>query len=415
MRPRRRPCRDRERNLEHFAFGEGLGAELAPGGPQPDVLNFAWRDYGNRVGVWRLLDLFDELALPASVLVNSSIYGYCPEVMAAVRARGDEVVGHGRTNSERQGILPEAEERALIAETTRVIAAAEGTLPKGWLGPWISQSRVTPDLLAEAGYGYVLDWCQDDQPIWFSTRDGGRILSVPYPQELNDIPAIVARKDSASQFADMIIDNLDEMLEQATSGPLVMGHRAPSLHRRPALSVAPPAGRAPACRGASRGALVHHGWRHRGARRGTTRGHRAGRRRLTSAASVQCPIGREHLAVVLAAVTEAGGGEEHLMGGRRERQGGAGARPASSTIPRSFTKMSTALATSGASWSMRGPRLLSIQDAAAEPPRIRRRSSPSSPALPASERASAAAAIWTPHRSWLTVLTIAPCPGRSPT
>jgi peptidoglycan/xylan/chitin deacetylase (PgdA/CDA1 family) len=223
MRPRRRPCRDRERNLEHFAFGEGLGAELAPGGPQPDVLNFAWRDYGNRVGVWRLLDLFDELALPASVLVNSSIYGYCPEVMAAVRARGDEVVGHGRTNSERQGILPEAEERALIAETTRVIAAAEGTLPKGWLGPWISQSRVTPDLLAEAGYGYVLDWCQDDQPIWFSTRDGGRILSVPYPQELNDIPAIVARKDSASQFADMIIDNLDEMLEQATSGPLVMG------------------------------------------------------------------------------------------------------------------------------------------------------------------------------------------------
>jgi peptidoglycan/xylan/chitin deacetylase (PgdA/CDA1 family) len=223
MRPRRRPCRDRERNLEHFAFGEGLGAELAPGGPQPDVLNFAWRDYGNRVGVWRLLDLFDELALPASVLVNSSIYGYCPEVMAAVRARGDEVVGHGRTNSERQGILPEAEERALIAETTRVIAAAEGTLPKGWLGPWISQSRVTPDLLAEAGYGYVLDWCQDDQPIWFSTRDGGRILSVPYPQELNDIPAIVARKDSAAQFADMIVDNFDEMLDQARSGPLVMG------------------------------------------------------------------------------------------------------------------------------------------------------------------------------------------------
>ena len=62
-------------NLEHFAFGQGLGAELAPGGPQPDVLNYAWRDYGNRVGVWRLLELFDDLGLPASVLVNSSIYG----------------------------------------------------------------------------------------------------------------------------------------------------------------------------------------------------------------------------------------------------------------------------------------------------------------------------------------------------
>jgi peptidoglycan/xylan/chitin deacetylase (PgdA/CDA1 family) len=210
-------------NLEHFAFGEGLGAELAPGGPQPDVLNFAWRDYGNRVGVWRLLDLLDELSLPATVLVNSAIYGYCPQVMAAVRARGDEVAGHGRTNAERQGVLPEADERALIEEATRVIAAAEGAPPRGWLGPWISQSRLTPDLLKEAGYTYLLDWCQDDQPIWFKTRDGGRILGVPYPQELNDIPAIVARKDSAAQFADMIVDQFDEMLDQARSGPLVMG------------------------------------------------------------------------------------------------------------------------------------------------------------------------------------------------
>lgn len=72
-------------NLEHFSFGEGHGAELCPGGPQPDVLNYAWRDYGNRVGVWRLIDLFDELSLPASVLVNSSIYHYCPEVMDAFR------------------------------------------------------------------------------------------------------------------------------------------------------------------------------------------------------------------------------------------------------------------------------------------------------------------------------------------
>jgi peptidoglycan/xylan/chitin deacetylase (PgdA/CDA1 family) len=210
-------------NLEHFAFGEGLGAELCPGGPPPDVLNYAWRDYGNRVGAWRLLDLFDALKLPVSVLVNSSIYAYCPEVMDAFRARGDEVVGHGRSNAERQGILDEAAERRLIAEATSTIAKVEGTPPKGWLGPWISESLITPDLLAEAGYQYLLDWCMDDQPIWFKTRDGGRILSVPYPQELNDIPAIVGRRDSAAQFADMIIQNFDEMLEQAQSGPLVMG------------------------------------------------------------------------------------------------------------------------------------------------------------------------------------------------
>jgi allantoinase len=210
-------------NLEHFAFGEGLGAELAPGGPQPDVLNYAWREYGNRVGVWRLLELFDELGLPASVLVNSSIYGHCPEVMAAVAARGDEIVGHGRTNAERQGTLDETDERALIDEATAVIAQHSGQRPKGWLGPWISQSPVTPDLLAEAGYSYLLDWCMDDQPVWMKTRGGGRIMAMPYPQELNDIPSIVARKDSAAQFAEMIIGNFEEMLHQSRHQPLVMG------------------------------------------------------------------------------------------------------------------------------------------------------------------------------------------------
>lgn len=210
-------------NLEHFAFGEGLGAELAPGGPQPDVLNFAWRDYGNRVGVWRIFDLFDEVKWPASILVNTAIYAYCPEVMAAARTHRYEIVAHGRSNSERQGTLDEAAEKVLIGETTATIAAAEGKPPKGWLGPWISESRVTPDLLAEAGYAYLLDWGMDDQPVWMRTRRGKRILSVPYPEEVNDIPAIVARRDTGTQFSEMIVDQFDEMLAQSKSGPLVMG------------------------------------------------------------------------------------------------------------------------------------------------------------------------------------------------
>ncbi|MDQ0513078.1 polysaccharide deacetylase family protein [Ancylobacter amanitiformis] len=210
-------------NLEHFAFAEGLGAALVAPTPQPDVANFSWRDYGNRVGVWRLIALLDELHLPASVLVNSAIYDYCPEVVAAFRARGDEIVGHGRSNSERQGDLPEAGEAALIAEATAVIAQAEGAPPAGWLGPWISQSHITPDLLAEQGYRYLLDWCMDDQPVWMRTRGGGRILSVPYPQELNDIPAIMARQMEAPAFADMIIDHFEEMLPDARQAPLVMG------------------------------------------------------------------------------------------------------------------------------------------------------------------------------------------------
>ena len=210
-------------NLEHFAFGEGLGAELAPGGPQPDVLNFSWRDYGNRIGVWRLLNLFRDLELPVAVLANTSMYDYAAPAMEAFRALGVEVVGHGRTNSERQGTLTEAEERALLADSVAIIQQHEGVRPAGWLGPWISESRLTPDLLEETGYAYLLDWCHDDQPVWFRTRSGGRILSVPYPQELNDIPAIAARRAGAAEFADMIVDNFDEMVLQSAHQPLVMG------------------------------------------------------------------------------------------------------------------------------------------------------------------------------------------------
>jgi peptidoglycan/xylan/chitin deacetylase (PgdA/CDA1 family) len=210
-------------NLEHFAFGEGLGAELAPGGPPPDVLNYAWRDYGNRVGAWRLLQMLDELALPCTVLLNSAMYAYAPDLVAAHRARGDEIAGHGRTNSERQSVLDEAAERALIAESTALIAQHEGRAPRGWLSPWIAESHATPDLLAEAGYAYTLNWCMDDQPVWMRTR-AGRLLAIPYPQEANDIPAIVARKDGAQQFAELVAEDFRERLRQVQDGiPQVMG------------------------------------------------------------------------------------------------------------------------------------------------------------------------------------------------
>jgi peptidoglycan/xylan/chitin deacetylase (PgdA/CDA1 family) len=211
-------------NLEHFAFGEGLGAELAPGGPQPDVLNFAWRDYGNRVGGWRLLDLLDEVAMPATVLLNSAMYDYAPDLVAAHRARGDEMAGHGRTNSERQSVLPEAEERRLITDSTEAIARHEGTAPRGWLSPWIAESHTTPDLLVEAGYRYTMNWCADDAPVWMRTR-GGPLLAMPYPQEVNDIPAIVARRESAEAFARMIVDDFEERLRQVRADglPQVMG------------------------------------------------------------------------------------------------------------------------------------------------------------------------------------------------
>ena len=201
-------------NIEHFAFGEGLGATIAPASKQPDVLNYAWREYGNRVGVWRCLDLFDELALPTGALINTALYEHCPEVVEAFAARGDELIAHGHTNAQRQSDLSEDAERDLIVHCRERMAAAHGQAPRGWLSPWIAESATTPDLLREAGFRYTLNWCHDDQPTLMNTRSGP-LWSVPYPQELNDIPMIVGRQMDAKDFAQMIIDQFDEMLEQA--------------------------------------------------------------------------------------------------------------------------------------------------------------------------------------------------------
>jgi allantoinase len=209
-------------NVELYTFGGGMIEELLPAAPQPDVLNYAWCDYGNRVGVWRILALLDELRLPVTLLVNSRLYSTAPQIMSAFRNRGDEVACHGRTNGERQGGLSLDEESALIAEATQTLTEHEGRHPGGWLSPWISETSVTPDLLKAAGYRYLLDWCCDDQPLWLQTNSGP-LLSVPYPQEINDSSSVIGRFVSASDFADMIVDQFDEMLLQSQSQPLVMG------------------------------------------------------------------------------------------------------------------------------------------------------------------------------------------------
>jgi len=209
-------------NLEQYAFGEGLVEDLVPGIPAPDVLNNSWREYGNRVGAWRLLAMLKQHALPVTLLVNSELYAVAPQLIAAFRDHGAEIASHGRTNSQHQAGLDEGAERALIDTVTATIAAHGDDAPAGWLSPWIAETERTLDLLHEAGYRYVLDWCMDDQPVWLKTRKG-RLLSVPYPQELNDSAAIIGRQVSASEFADMIVDQFDEMLLQAEEQPLVMG------------------------------------------------------------------------------------------------------------------------------------------------------------------------------------------------
>ncbi len=207
-------------NIEHFSFGEGLGHTPTQPSTPPDVRNYSWRDYGLRVGIWRIFDLFDELDLPACHLMNVAVYDYAPQIPARIRARGDEFIGHGRTNSEEQAGCSEHEERLLIGETTETIRRHEGQTPGGWMGPWISESAHTPDLLKEAGYRYLLDWGADDQPFWMTTRSGP-ILSIPYHIEINDSPAQLTRRHTADDFTRMVTAHFDEQLRQSASQPLV--------------------------------------------------------------------------------------------------------------------------------------------------------------------------------------------------
>ena len=208
-------------NVEHFSFGEGLGNDYAAPHPQPNHRSFAWRDYGNRVGAWRLLELANDYELPYALLVNSELYRYCPQMVAAFSQRGDEIVGHGRTNAERQADMSAQEERACIREAAATIEAHEGKKATGWLAPYISQTHASLDLLREAGFRYMMDWPLDDQPVWFRTRHGP-ILSVPYSHDLNDSFECVQRRTPSQLYCENLIDQFDEMLEESKRRPLVM-------------------------------------------------------------------------------------------------------------------------------------------------------------------------------------------------
>jgi peptidoglycan/xylan/chitin deacetylase (PgdA/CDA1 family) len=207
-------------NIEQFSYGEGKGAAIAPPDQATSHSIFSWRDYGNRVGIWRLFDLFDTLGLPIEAQLNTAIYDHCPDIPERLRARGDEILGHGLSNSFEQGQLDEAAEAVLIRTVTETITRHEGQRPVGWMSPWLSNSEVTMDLLQEAGYRYVMDWTSDDQPIWLQTRQG-RLLSMPYPIECNDTRGIVWYRYTSDAFTDMLIDNFDEMLAQSERQPLV--------------------------------------------------------------------------------------------------------------------------------------------------------------------------------------------------
>ena len=207
--------------VEHYAFGEGMTENLVSGMPHPDVLNASWREYGNRVGAWRILQTFGERGLPLSILLNSAVCEHAPDLIDAAQGAQCEFIAHGYSNSDTLAGMAEADEARYVDDVAAQMAAATGTRPRGWASPWIAETLSTPDILSEHGYWYVLDWCMDDQPVWLNTR-GRPLLSIPYSQEINDSSTVIGRQASATEFAEMIIGQFDEMRETTGNEPLVM-------------------------------------------------------------------------------------------------------------------------------------------------------------------------------------------------
>jgi peptidoglycan/xylan/chitin deacetylase (PgdA/CDA1 family) len=207
--------------LEEYSFGEGLTENLVSGGAHPDVLNSSWRDYGNRVGAWRVLQAFRQYQLPLSILLNSAVCESAPDLVRTALDQGCELIAHGYSNSDTLQGASEEEEGEYLRRVARQIQEFGGKPPTGWSSPWITETERTPDLLQETGFKYVLDFCMDDQPVWLSTRHG-QLLSVPYSQEINDSSTIIGRYASAEEFGRMIVDQFDEMRSSRDEQPVVM-------------------------------------------------------------------------------------------------------------------------------------------------------------------------------------------------
>jgi len=197
-------------NVEHF--------HLEIGSPAPDVRNFSRRDYGNRVGLWRLMDVLTKHKIRGTVALNAEIGIYYPRIMQAMIDLDWELMGHGLTNSKIMSGLEIDAERKLILDTRKVIEDW-GRKMHGWLGPGLTETFNTPDLLKESGVEYVADWVNDDLPYRFNNG----LYSIPYSIELNDMPLFNNPSISIDDFKRRICDSFDVLYAEGATNGRVLG------------------------------------------------------------------------------------------------------------------------------------------------------------------------------------------------
>ena len=190
----------------------------AGGAPMPDIPNWAWHEYGNRVGFWRMLEVLDHFRIRAVLAINgSAIRRYEPIARAALERRW-EFIGHGFTQQNMQKV---GDERAAIRKTATAIRDFAGRPARGWLGPGLTETWETPDLLIEEGFDYVCDWVLDDQPVRLKTRTRP-IVNLPYTQECNDVAMMLIQHHKATEYYDRAIDQFAQLYADASQAARIM-------------------------------------------------------------------------------------------------------------------------------------------------------------------------------------------------
>jgi peptidoglycan/xylan/chitin deacetylase (PgdA/CDA1 family) len=209
-------------NIEFFPLTKGIPPQPgAPAGAPPSVRAWAQRDYGNRVGIWRIMDVLRKHGIRASPTLNSDICDHHPQIVRAAVELGWEVLGHNQTNSVWLDALSPEEERGTIRRTLSRIAELTGKKPLGWLGSGLAETWHTLDYLAEEGCLYVADWVNDDQPYMMDV-DGKPLVSIPYSYEINDAPFIGSRNGSVDEFEKAIRRQFDTLYAEGAQSGRVM-------------------------------------------------------------------------------------------------------------------------------------------------------------------------------------------------
>jgi allantoinase len=211
-------------NVEVWHYDSPAGTGVSPNVRNivPDVINYAWREYGMRVGLWRIADTLDAAGLKATVALNSAVAEAHPKALEEMKKRGWEFIGHGITNSENLAGLNLEKERELIQTVLKTIEQATGQRPRGWLGSGLAETYNTLDVLAEEGVIYCGDWNNDDQPYPMKVKKG-KMFSIPYCMEINDIPLFIRKGYTGEQYFRSVVDQFDTLYADSAKHPRVMG------------------------------------------------------------------------------------------------------------------------------------------------------------------------------------------------